>query len=368
VSTATSIAGAFAGKPFEPPGLRIVDPEASITIATAHIQDLPMLRRAALVLSGLLATPLLYAQEVPEPAQFIRELAAETGWQESDIRATLDGARKMQSILDAISRPAEAKPWKDYRPIFLTDARIDAGAAFMREHVDLLNRVEAETGVPASVIAAIIGVETSYGKITGSYRVLDALYTLGFHYPPRAAFFRDELKHLFRLAGEEQLEIGALKGSYAGAMGWGQFIPSSYRNFAVDGDGDGRRDLWNSLPDIVASVANYFVEHGWAHEGVVAERATAAAGARPFERDGLNMTSTVGELAELGYTVEAALDPAQPATLLKLEGSAGDEYWLVFPNFYVISRYNRSPLYSMAVHQLSLELEKARQRGLIRRQ
>lgn len=326
-----------------------------------------MLRRAALVFSGLLAAVPLCAKDSQEPALFISELAAETGWAEADIRATLDGARKMQGILDAISRPAEAKPWKDYRPIFLTENRIEAGTAFMRDHRELLERVEADTGVPASVIAAIIGVETSYGKITGTYRVLDALYTLGFHYPPRAAFFRDELKHLFRLAGEERLEIGELKGSYAGAMGWGQFIPSSYRNFAVDGDGDGRRDLWNSLPDIVASVANYFVEHGWAHEGVVAERVRAAADARPFERDGLNMTSTVGALAELGYTTDVALDPAQPATLLRLEGSAGDEYWLVFPNFYVISRYNRSPLYSMAVHQLSLELDKSRHRGQIRR-
>ena len=326
-----------------------------------------MLRYAATVILGLLATAEVAAGDNAEPALFISELAEETGWAAADIQATLAGARKIQSILDAISRPAEAKPWRDYRPIFLTPARIDAGVAFMREHHDLLDRIERETGVPASVIAAIIGVETSYGKITGNYRVLDALYTLGFHYPPRAAFFRSELKHLFRLAGAEQLDIGALKGSYAGAMGWGQFIPSSYRNFAVDGDGDGKRDLWNSLPDIVASVANYFVEHSWAHEGLVAEPVQAAADARPFERDGLNMTSSVGELAALGYTTSAALDPAQPATLLKLEGSAGDEYWLVFPNFYVISRYNRSPLYSMAVHQLSQELDNVSRRGRIRR-
>jgi membrane-bound lytic murein transglycosylase B len=326
-----------------------------------------MMRPAALLAFGLMATTTAFAQDPAEPALFISELAEETGWAAADIQATLDGARKVQSILDAISRPAEAKPWRDYRPIFLTTARIDAGVAFMREHQQLLERVERDTGVPASVIAAIIGVETSYGKITGNFRVLDALYTLGFHYPPRASFFRSELKHLFRLAGEEQLEIGSLKGSYAGAMGWGQFIPSSYRHYAVDGDGDGKRDLWNSLPDIVASVANYFVEHGWAHDAVVAERAQAADDAKPFERDGLNMTSTVGDLAALGYTTATPLDPAQPATLLKLEGSAGDEYWLVFPNFYVISRYNRSPLYSMAVHQLSQELEKASQRGQIRR-
>lgn len=326
-----------------------------------------MMRRTLLATFGLLAAATISAQDTAEPALFISELAEETGWAAADIQATLAGARKVQSILDAISRPAEAKPWRDYRPIFVTQARIDGGLVFMREHRELLDRVERDTGVPASVVTAIIGVETSYGKITGTFRVLDALYTLGFHYPPRATFFRGELKHLFRLAGEEQLEIGSLKGSYAGAMGWGQFIPSSYRHYAVDGDGDGRRDLWGSPSDIIASVANYFVEHGWAKDGVVAELAQAAADARPFERDGLSMTSTVGDLAGLGYTASRVLDPAQPATLLKLEGRAGDEYWLVFPNFYVISRYNRSPLYSMAVHQLSQELEAASRRGSIRR-
>lgn len=327
-----------------------------------------MLRRALAVFSTLLLAAPLRADDLPGPERFASELAAETGWSEADIRATLQLARRIPGILDAISRPAESKPWHQYRPIFLNEARIQGGIEFMRRNRNLLERIEHETGVPASLVTAIIGVETSYGKITGSYRVLDALYTLGFHYPPRAGFFREELKHLFYLAGEEQLPITALKGSYAGAMGWGQFIPSSYRRYAVDGDGDGRRDLWNSLPDIVASVANYFVEHGWAHEGPVAEPARAAPDARSFERDGLNMTSSVGELAALGYTIEADLDPAQPATLLKLDGSAGDEYWLVFPNFYVISRYNRSPLYSMAVHQLAQELESAGRRGSTRQE
>lgn len=296
----------------------------------------------------------------PGQEQFVTELAAGSGWDRTEIEAVLAGARKQQGILDAISRPAEGKPWRDYRPIFLTEQRVNGGLAFMREHEALLSRVERETGVPASVITAIIGVETSYGRITGSHRVLDALVTLGFHYPPRADFFRGELAHLFHLVREENLDINAIKGSYAGAMGWGQFIPSSYRAYAVDGDGDGRRDLWNSTADIVASVANYFVEHGWATDALVALPARAAADARPFERDGLNMTSTLGELRSFGYRVDHEGDDDLPATLLKLDGVAGDEYWVVFQNFYVISRYNRSPLYSLAVHQLSEELAATR--------
>jgi membrane-bound lytic murein transglycosylase B len=307
------------------------------------------------------------AAQLPGQDAFVAEVAQESGLAPAQIEATLAGAKRLQSILDAISRPAEGKPWRDYRPIFMTQARIDGGLAFMREHAQVLDRVERDTGVPASLIAAIIGVETSYGKITGNYRVLDALVTLGFHYPPRADFFRGELKHLFRLVGEEDLDIDRITGSYAGAMGWGQFIPSSYRAYAVDGDGDGRRDLWNSVPDIVASVANYFVEHGWAQDGLVALPARRQDGAQPFERDGLTPTSSIGALRALGYAVEHDGDDTVPATLLKLEGSAGDEYWLTFNNFYVISRYNRSPLYSMAVHQLAQELELGRSRGLVQR-
>lgn len=313
--------------------------------------------KCAVLIAALVLPSASFATAEDERARFVAELAAESNLATGDIEAVIAGAQKQQSILEAIARPAEAKPWRDYRPIFLNDARIRDGVAFMREHRDLFARVEAETGVPANLVAAIIGVETNYGKITGSYRVLDALVTLGFHYPPRAEFFRGELKHLFYLANEEaSVDIDQVKGSYAGAMGWGQFIPSSYRNFAVDGDGDGRRDLWNSTADIVASVANYFVEHHWAANGLVALPARAEPDAQPFERDGLNLTTTLGELQALGYRVEHEGDADAPATLLKLDGTAGDEYWVVFHNFYVISRYNRSPLYSLAVHQLAQEL------------
>lgn len=284
---------------------------------------------------------------------FAAEVAGKHGVARDTVEALLGEARFQQSIIDAISRPAEAKPWKAYRPIFLTDKRIADGRAFLAEHRDALAKVEADTGVPAELVVAIIGVETSYGRITGSFRVLDALYTLGFHYPPRQDFFRSELAHLFALAAEERLDIPALKGSYAGAMGWGQFMPSSYRAYAKDGDGDGRRDLFGSLPDIFASVANYFVAHGWERGRPVAVRAIRDEGAAEFAAGTLEPKFALAELGEKGYRPAEPLGEDRPATLVALEGEAGTEHWIGFRNFYVITRYNRSPLYAMAVYQLS---------------
>lgn len=265
----------------------------------------------------------------------------------------LDQAKYQQSIIDAITRPAEAKPWKDYRPIFLNADRIAKGRAFLQTHRAALDEVESRTGVPAAIVVAILGVETNYGANTGRYKVLDALYTLGFFYEPRASFFRGELVQAFALAREEALDLGTMTGSYAGAMGWGQFIPSSYRAYSVDGDGDGRRDLWNSLPDVFASVANYFKVHRWQAREPVAIPALRAETAADFRPDSLQATFTLSELAEKGYRPARAIGHAVPATLLQLEGAEGTEYWITFNNFYVISRYNRSPLYSMAVFQLA---------------
>lgn len=293
----------------------------------------------------------------PEYVAFARKLHEEDGLVESDVLATLSKAKRQQSILDAMSRPAEAKPWKDYRPIFLTDKRRDDGVAFYRANRELIDRAADEFAVDAEVIVAIIGVETSYGRNFGSYKVLDALVTLGFYYPPRATFFRGELRQLF-LLGDKHMAypIDELVGSYAGAMGWGQFIPTSVANFARDYDGDGRIDLWNSLPDIVGSVANYFAVHGWQKDQPVATRANPRADARELKPDGLEPVYPIEQLEGWGYVPADDIKPTELATLLRLEGSAGEETWLTFRNFYVISRYNRSPLYSMAVWQLSREI------------
>jgi membrane-bound lytic murein transglycosylase B len=286
--------------------------------------------------------------------QFARDVAKAGNLDADEILATLHKARYQQSIIDTISRPAESKAWKDYRPIFVNDRRIDDGIAFYKANRALLDRISGEYGVPAEIIVAILGVETSYGRNAGHYRVLDALTTLAFYYPPRQDFFRDELKRLFLLRSPSfPYALEDLTGSYAGAMGWGQFMPSSIANFARDGDGDGKIDLWNSLPDICASVANYFVAHGWQKGGPIVQLATIDAKARPLEPNGLTPVYSLQQLAEWGYTTETKLDPMTPATLIKLDGADGPEVWITFENFYAISRYNKSPLYSLAVYQVS---------------
>jgi membrane-bound lytic murein transglycosylase B len=271
------------------------------------------------------------------------------------IREVLAQAEFKQPIIDAISRPAEkTRTWAEYRPIFVNDARIQGGRAFYAQHRAALDRVAAETGVPAEYIVAIIGVETSYGRITGNYRVLDALYTLAFGYPRRAPFFAGELAQLFALTKQEpQLDLLALKGSYAGAMGMGQFMPSSYRLWAKDGDGDGRRDLLTHLPDVFASIANYFVVHGWQRGGPVVARAMRDPGAADFAPDSLDPVHPLADLAARGYRPLQGEPVAEGATLLSLDGAAGKEYWLGYRNFYVITRYNRSPMYALSVHQLA---------------
>ena len=308
------------------------------------------------------APPSVTDPAIPQPqreAAFVEYAASTYGVPPETIRATLAQAVYQQKIIDAMTRPAEAvRPWRDYRPIFLNDARISGGRQFYLQHRDALDRVAAETGVPAEYIVAIIGVETSYGKITGSYRVLDALYTLAFSYPKRAPFFAGELAQLFGLVkAEPQLDPLTLKGSYAGAMGMGQFMPSSYRLWAKDGDGDGRRDLLTHTPDVFASIANYFVLHGWQRGAPVVARAQRAPGAADFVPEGdpksLEPNYPLALLAQRGYTPMAGEPTAEGATVISLDGDAGREYWLGYRNFYVISRYNRSHMYSLAVHQLA---------------
>ncbi|MEP6510850.1 MAG: lytic murein transglycosylase B [Dokdonella sp.] len=286
---------------------------------------------------------------------FAAEVAREGGPSEASVLATLAQAKVQPSILAAIARPAEAvKPWKDYRPIFLTDKRIDDGVAFYSANRELLDRVGKQYGVPPEIIVAIIGVETGYGRNSGKYRVLDALATLAFHYPPRSNFFRGELKQLF-LLGEQHLAypLDELRGSYAGAMGWGQFMPTSIAQWAKDADGDGRIDLWNSLPDITASVANYFSAHGWQTGQPVAVRAQPSSDARVLKPATLEPIYPMQQLEAWGYAPTEHVDADVASTLLSLDGEQGLEYWLTFKNFYVITRYNKSPLYSMAVWQLA---------------
>ena len=294
------------------------------------------------------------AQTHPGQAELVREVARDTGKSPAALNVLLDGAKKQQSILDAISRPAEGKPWKDYRPIFVTDKRINDGIAFYREHRALLDRIGKEYGVAPQYIVAIVGVETSYGRNTGNYKVLDALVTLGLYYPPRAKFFREQLKELLEMPAQHLGgPIDTLTGSYAGAQGWGQFMPTSIRDYAVDEDHDGHIDLQNSLPDIFASVANYFAKHGWVSGGPVAVRAQPDASAQAISVKDAKPQWPLEQLEAQGYAPLQVLPPGQMSSLQTLEGPQGPEYWFTFQNFYVITRYNRSPLYAMSVNQLA---------------
>ncbi len=295
----------------------------------------------------------------PHPGQdlFIRQAVEKHGLEEGYVRNLLQKAEYQQSIIDAITRPAEAMPWHKYRPIFMTEKRIGDGLAFWDQYEDLIAAAAEEFDVDPAIIVAIIGVETSYGRITGSYRVLDALATLGFYYPKRAAFFANELMEFMLLADEEDLPLDTVTGSYAGAMGLGQFIPSSYRAYAVDFDTDGRRDLWSSPADAIGSVANYFRSHHWRRGEPVASRAVAGERVDSVRDMGVKPQSTVGALKQVGYSPAFPVADEVPASLMAFEQADGPEYWVTFDNFYVITRYNRSPLYALAVYQLAQAIE-----------
>ena len=315
---------------------------------------MPKLLFAVLLITGPLLSADLPAQEShPGSEAFIERVVEEYGLDEEYVRSMLADAKYQQSIIDAITRPAEARPWYQYRPIFLGQPRIDGGVEFWRANRPLIDRIVQEFGVPAEIIMAIVGVETRYGMITGSFRVLDALTTLGFYYPRRADFFAGELGKYFKLAEEENLELTEVKGSYAGAMGIGQFIPSSYRAYAVDFDESGSRDLWRSLPDALGSVANYLKVHGW-QNGAPIVLAVDQVPEDLSEDFPIKPEHTLADLVEFGIVFDAGeLDMNTPATLIELEAEQGPEYWIGLNNFYVITRYNRSPLYAMAVTQLS---------------
>ena len=288
----------------------------------------------------------------------IDELVAQEGFEREELEQIFAEAERKDSILEAIARPAEkTKPWYDYREIFVTDKRESQGLEFYREHRATLARAEQETGVPAEIIVSIIGVETYYGRITGSYRVIDALSTLAFDYPRRSEFFTKELKNFLVLSREQGLDPLTLKGSYAGAMGYGQFMPSSYRAYAIDFDGDGLADIWNNPVDAIGSVANYFKAHGWrAGEQVVA---AATAGPTVGEewfvrtRADLKPKFTVAEFSAAGITTTDQLNPQASAVAMKFELEEGYQYWLGLHNFYVTTRYNHSAMYAMSVYQLS---------------
>jgi len=289
------------------------------------------------------------------------EVASAAEMSVADVQALMEGVEKDQTILDRMARPWEAKPWHQYKGIFLNDPRVEGGVAFWKEHAEQLAKVENETGVPAQVIVAILGVETKYGAIQGNDDVTRALYTLGFFHERRGAFFRKELGHYLKLATDEGWELHDRKGSYAGAMGMGQFIPSSYVRYAVDGDGDGKRDLFGNPDDAIASVGNYFKAHGWTPGG----RVLLPAGGEVNTLDGLVKKGLKPELSwnhlkQAGVTSDAAIEPGDKARIFRFQEADGPDYQIGLHNFYVITRYNHSQLYARAVWELSERIAAAR--------
>ncbi|MBK1733306.1 lytic murein transglycosylase B [Thiococcus pfennigii] len=329
--------------------------------------------RLALVLALSALGQSAVADSVPEDylagkRAFVAEVAERHGLDRQALAALLDQARYDPAVVAAITRPYEGQPWHRYRALFLTEERIRGGVDYWKAHAPLLARAEAVYGVPPSIIVAIIGVETRYGTFLGRYRAIDALTTLGFAYAPRADFFRRELEALLLLAREESIDASAVLGSYAGALGKPQFIPSSYRAYAVDFDGDGQRDLWGSDADVIGSVANYLARHGWRRGAPIAVPASLAegvavdggladlsiAGKVPVEP-----THDLATLRAAGFLWQAPLEEAARAVPIRLEGGRGPELWLGLDNFYTITRYNRSNLYAMAVLQLGAAIESA---------
>jgi membrane-bound lytic murein transglycosylase B len=316
---------------------------------------------AGVTLCFLSATSVLAIDiDQPEVEAFIDAMVEEHDFDREQLRDTLGAAEVKQSILDAIARPAEkTKSWAEYREIFITPERIEAGAQFWADNEDALRQVSESTGVPMEMLVGIIGVETYFGRITGSFRVLDALATLAFSYPPRAKFFRRELEQYLLLAREEGMQPTDATGSYAGAMGRPQFMPSSYRAYAVDATGDGKRDIWNDWTDVAGSIANYFLEHGWKSGEDVAARASLGSGWQgpvPKPENTLKPGDTVASLSRKGVMFVTDLPGDSKGELLTYEGADGLEHWVGFHNFFVITRYNRNVMYALAVHQLGQEI------------
>jgi membrane-bound lytic murein transglycosylase B len=325
-----------------------------------------MKKTVLLLIASLMLVPSIssanYSQR-QDVKEFINEMVKKHGFDHAQLVGWMEKVEQQKTAIDAIARPAEGKPWKQYRPIFITSKRINKGVQFWKDHADVLAKAERVYGVPAEIIVAIIGVETFYGKRAGNYPVLDALTTLGFDYPienttakrrdAREKFFRKELKEFMLMAREEKVDPRKLKGSYAGAMGMPQFISSSFRAYAVDFDGDGKRDLWTNTDDAIGSVGNYFKRHGWKKGAPIVSRASVKKHSENLASKKLRPHKNIAGYKSSGIVPLETFNANEMATLLKFDGKKGMEYWLGLNNFYVITRYNHSQLYAMAVYQLA---------------
>jgi membrane-bound lytic murein transglycosylase B len=324
------------------------------------------LREASKVLAALVAAIALLPARAesnarhfdlkrPEIKAFVADVAERNSISRKQLLKVLRSAQPQPKIVELISKPAErVTPWWEYRARFVNEERIALGVQFWQQNRVGLERIAAEHGVAPEYIVAIIGVETKYGRIMGRYRVLDALTTLAFDYPERSAFFSKELEEFVLLTREESLKPTAPLGSYAGAMGGSQFMPSSYRKFAIDGNGDGKRDLWTDWNDVIASTANYFREYGWkTGEPVLSEVELDPEPTFTLETRGIKLNETVESLDRQGVHVRTPMPATAPAMIIPAEQQDGPAYRVGFNNFEVITRYNRSVKYAMTINDLA---------------
>ncbi|MDE1190499.1 MAG: lytic murein transglycosylase B [Pantoea sp.] len=303
--------------------------------------------------------------ENPAAEQFIDQMVAKHGFDRQQLHAVIGQAKRLDYVLRLMDQqaPSYTPPtgpngaWIRYRNKFITPDNVQNGVAFWNQYQDALQRAQQVYGVPPEIIVGIIGVETRWGRVMGKTRLLDALATLSFNYPRRAAYFSSELETFLLMARTEQDDPLDLRGSFAGAMGYGQFMPSSYKQYAVDFNGDGHINLWDPV-DAIGSVANYFKEHGWRPGEAVA---VPASGQAPALENGFKTLYPVSTLAASGLTPQGSLDGNNQASLLRLDLGTSYQYWYGLPNFYVITRYNHSTHYAMAVWQLGEAVSKARQ-------
>ena len=328
-----------------------------------------MLNRVLLVFSLWLVTMLYscvgfantdYASQ-PIVKDFINKMVAQHNFDRGQLVRLFNEVKIRPKVMQSVKAPLEQKPWYTYQTIFVTDQRIRQGVQFWNKYRDVLIRAEQTYGVPASIIVATIGVETKYGQNTGEYRVIDALANIGFSDSPRAKFFRSELEEFLLLVREQRLNPLDVMGSYAGAIGQPQFMPSSYRNYAVNFSGSGKIDLSHNEVDVIGSVANYYHKHGWTTNQPVAIPASYTGGKYQFNWPRSRSISK-SELLEYGLIPDEQFLKSQKFRILELEGYYGNEYWMSFHNFDVIKRYNPSDLYAMAVYQLSYFITSLREK------
>lgn len=328
------------------------------------------MKAPALIVALLLALFTFALAQAPAPAPlrpdveaFIANMVERHGMEAGALRDLLGPLKPLPSIVKAVSAPSTSRPWREYRPMNVDKGRIEGGVKFWKANEAALVRARQVHGVPESIIVAILGVETRYGRITGTHRVLDALYTLGFEVPGRNEYFKSELENFLLLTRERGWDVGSIKGSFAGAMGVPQFMPSSYRQYAVDFDENGGVDLWRDPVDVIGSVANFLRIFGWREGEPVALPARFEGGDLDgLLAQGIRPHTPVRDLRILGVLPASEIDDALMASLFMLEGEQGPDYWLAFNNLNAILQYNRSRNYAMSVYHLALEIARERER------